>query len=114
MSDEQLQHRLFTTSKSPYASPAFLEPKGGCQYRLVVDYHKANAKINFNCYPLPSIDLAFEMFGAAVDFSVLDLNLAYYQIPLSAQSHGVTLFVRHLVCLKQVNCRWELVLVAKV
>jgi hypothetical protein len=51
-----------------------------------------NAKVTFDSYPMPNIDQAFEQFGGAVRFSVLDLNSAYYQIPLSERSRRVTAF----------------------
>lgn len=79
-------------SKSPYASPAFLVPKSGGEFRLVVDYRKVNAKIVFDSYPMPTVEQAFEQFGGAAVFTVLDLNSAYYQIPLSRNSRRVTAF----------------------
>jgi hypothetical protein len=39
-----------------------------------------------------NIEQAFEQFGSAVVFSVLDLNSACYQIPLSCKSRRVTAF----------------------
>jgi hypothetical protein len=59
---------------------------------MVVDYRRVNAKIIFDSYPMPTIEQAFEQFGGAVVFSVLDLNSAYYQIPLSVRSRRVTAF----------------------
>jgi hypothetical protein len=59
---------------------------------MVVDYRKVNAKVVFDSYPMPTIDQAFDQLDGAVVFSVLDLNSAYYQIPLSAQSRQVTAF----------------------
>ena len=59
---------------------------------MVVDYRKVNAKIVFDSYPMPTIEQAFEQFGDAAVFSVLDLNSAYYQIPLSTKSRRVTAF----------------------
>ncbi|PNF23233.1 hypothetical protein B7P43_G18987, partial [Cryptotermes secundus] len=41
---------------------------------------------------MPSVELAFSNFQGAKVFSILDLNSAYYQIPLSAKSHKVTAF----------------------
>jgi hypothetical protein len=58
----------------------------------VVDYRKVNAKVTFDSYPMPTTDQAFEQFGGAVRFSVLDLNSAYYQIPLSERSHWIMAF----------------------
>jgi hypothetical protein len=51
-----------------------------------------NQKIVFESYPVPSIDQAFEQLGGALVFSVLDLNLEYYQIPLSKRSQRITAF----------------------
>jgi len=87
-----LEQGVVRPSRSPYASPAFLVPKGGDAYRMVVDYRKVNSKIVFDSYPLPTIDQTFEQLGGASVFSVLDLNSAYYQIPLSVQSRRVTAF----------------------
>jgi len=41
---------------------------------------------------MPNIEEAFDQFTNATIFSVLDLNSAYYQIPLAANSRGVTAF----------------------
>ena len=92
MIDELLENGVVRPSKSPYASPAFLVPKAGGDYRMVVDYRKVNSKIVFDSYPMPTIEQAFEQFGGAVVFSVLDLNSAYYQILLSHKSRRVTAF----------------------
>ena len=59
---------------------------------MVVDYRKVNAKVVFDSYPMPNIDQALDQFGGATVFSVLDLNSAYYQIPLSESSRRVTAF----------------------
>jgi hypothetical protein len=92
MVNELLEQGVVRPSKSPYASPAFLVPKNGGGFRLVVDYRKVNTKIVFDSYPMPTIDQAFEQFGGAVVFSVLDLNSAYFQIPLSRRSRQITAF----------------------
>jgi hypothetical protein len=41
---------------------------------------------------MPTIDQAFEQFGGTVVFSVLDLNSAYYQIPLSSRSRQIVVY----------------------
>jgi hypothetical protein len=73
-------------------SLAFLVPKNGGGFHLVVYYRKVNAKVVFDSYPMPTTDQAFEQFGGAAVFTVLDLNSAYYQIPLSCKSRRVTAF----------------------
>jgi hypothetical protein len=59
---------------------------------MVVDYRLLNRKIVFDAFPMPNVEAAFANFGKAKIFSVLDLNSAYYQIPLSAKSRRVTAF----------------------
>jgi hypothetical protein len=78
MVNELLEQGVIRPSKSPYATPAFLVPKSGGGFRMVVDYRKVNSRIVFDSYPMPTIDQAFEQFGGAVVFSMLDLNSAYY------------------------------------
>jgi hypothetical protein len=46
MVDELLEQGVVQLSKSPYASTAFLVPKSGGGFRMVVDYRKVNAKVN--------------------------------------------------------------------
>jgi len=90
--NELLEQGVIRASKSPYASPAFLIPKSGEDFRIVVDYREVNAKVVFDSYPMPTINQAFEKFGGAVRFLVLDLNSAYYQIPRSEKSRRITAF----------------------
>jgi hypothetical protein len=79
-------------SYSQYASPAFLVPKPSGGYRMLVDYRLLNKKIVFDALPMPNVECAFANFAKAKIFSVLDLNLAYYQIPLSAKSRKAAAF----------------------
>ena len=90
--NDLLEQGVVRPSRSQYASPAFLVPKSGGGFRLVVDYRKVNSKIVFDSYPMPSIEQAFEQFANARVFSVLDLNSAYFQIPLTSRSRRVTAF----------------------
>jgi hypothetical protein len=92
MVNQLLEQGVVRPSKSPYASPAFLASKRDGGFRLVVDYRKVNSKIVFDSYPMPTIVQALDQFGGAAVFSVLDLNSAYYQIPLSEKSRRVTAF----------------------
>jgi len=41
---------------------------------------------------MPTIEQAFEQFAGAAVFSVLDLNSAYFQVPLTPRSRRVTAF----------------------
>lgn len=79
-------------SFSQYASPAFLVPKPQGGYRMVIDYRLLNKKVVFDAFPMPSVEHSFANFQGAKILSVLDLNSAYYQIPLSAKSRMLTAF----------------------
>ena len=87
-----LDKGVIRKSYSQYASPAFLVPKPSGGQRMVVDYRLLNKKIVFDAFPMPNVECAFAYFSKATIFSVLDLNSAYYQIPLSAKSRKVTAF----------------------
>ena len=104
--NEILEQGVVRPSKSQYASPAFLVPKNSGEYRLVVDYRRINSKNVFNSYTLPTIDQAFEQFAGAVVFSVLELNSAYFQIPLTPAAVALLPFVPLLVCLSLINYPW--------
>jgi hypothetical protein len=90
--EDLLKKGVVRPSKSPYASPAFLLPKLGGGYRMVVDYCKVNKKICFDLYTLPKTEQALQHFSGATVFPVLDFNSAYYQIPLTPQSRRITAF----------------------
>jgi hypothetical protein len=89
--EDLLTKGVVRPSKSPYVSPAFLLPKSGGGCRMIVDYSKVN-KICFDSYPTPKLEQAFQCFSGATVFSVLDLNSAYFQIPLTTQSRRITAF----------------------
>jgi hypothetical protein len=87
-----LDKGVICKSRSQYASPAFLVPKPHGGHRLVMDYRLVNKKVVFDSFPMPSIEHSFSCFKGAQYFSVLDLNSAYYQIPLSMKSRKLTAF----------------------
>jgi hypothetical protein len=90
MIDDLLEKGVARPRKSPYANPAFLLSKRAGGVRFVFDYRRVNQKIVFDSYPVPSIEQAFGR-GATL-FSVLDLNSAYYKIPLSKRSQRIIAF----------------------
>lgn len=88
-----LNKGVIKESDSSYASPAFLVPKKDGDSRLVVDYRRLNSKIIFDAFPLPTIENAFWHFRSARYFTILDLNSAYHQIPLTDKSKKATAFI---------------------
>lgn len=88
-----LEAGIVEPSDSPYASPCFIVTKEGRKPRMVVDYRKLNMHVEVEAVPLPNINSCFDWFKGAKFFTVLDLNSAYHQIPLSQKSKHVTAFV---------------------
>jgi hypothetical protein len=89
---EMLDKVIIRYSVSPYSSHIFLVPKGETDFRPVVDYRALNVKIVIESIPLPDIHSCFHWFTRATVFSTLDINSAYYQIPLSEGSRQCSVF----------------------
>lgn len=89
---EMLESGVIRPSTSNYSSPVFLVPKPDGKFRPVIDYRHLNAKINIESVPLPDVHTAFAWFKGATIFSSLDLNQAYYQIPLAESCKKYTAF----------------------
>ena len=87
-----LDRGIIRPSTSPYSSPIFLVAKGEDEFRPVVDYRALNQKIHVESIPLPDLHSSFHWFTGATVFTSLDLNSAYYQIPLSESSRHLTAF----------------------
>jgi len=73
------EQRVIRPTKSPYASPAFIIPNSGGDFRMMY-YRMVNAKVVFDSYPMPTIDQAFEQFGGRC--MVLGLGLGLLSDPL--------------------------------
>ena len=87
-----LEQGVIEPSTSSYSSHAFLVPKSNDKHRLVVDYRQLNKRIEFESIPLPDIHSAFHYFTKAKIFTIMDLNQAFHQIPLSEESKRLTAF----------------------
>lgn len=87
ITNDLLTQGIIRKSTNSFASPAFLIPKKEKnQYRLVCNYKKVNQYIENDVYPLPTVDNAFMFLAQAKFFTVLDLNQAYFQLPLHKDS----------------------------
>ena len=90
-----LEQGVIRPSVSPWSSPITLVPKKDSTPRFCVDYRKLNAVTVPDRYPLPLIQDIFDQIGGSTVFSTLDLNSAYWQIPMDEASIPKTAFKCH-------------------
>ena len=95
--NELLQADLIKRSTSVWNSPVVLVKKKDGSWRFAVDYRKLNQITVPISQPLPRIEDVFDALGEskARIFSTLDLNSAYFQIPLDPETRQKSAFVTH-------------------
>ena len=81
--DAMLKLGIARPSKSPWASPLHMVPKGGEEWRPCGDYRALNSRTEPDSYPVRHIqDFAQQLSGKSV-FSTIDLVRAFNQIPVA-------------------------------
>ncbi|XP_071653919.1 uncharacterized protein [Temnothorax longispinosus] len=78
-----LQEGIIRPSKSPWASPLHMVPKGNGTWRACGEYRGVNARTEPDRYPVPHIKDFAQTFHGKRIFSTLDLVRAYNQIPVN-------------------------------
>ena len=77
---------IIQPSKSDWASPLHVVPKGEGSYRPCGDFRELNAATVPDRYPLPHIqDFTRDLAGSKI-FSKVDLVRAFHQVPLSKEA----------------------------
>lgn len=84
---------IIRPSTSNYASPAFLIPKKNGEMRLVIDYRELNQKTIKLGYPFPNMHNLLGNLTENTIYTILDLNLGYYQFRMDEESIDKTAFV---------------------
>ena len=84
--------RLIEKSNSPWSSGLVLVQKKDLSWRLCVDYRKLNEKTIKDAYPIPRIEDNIDALCGANWMSVLDLNMAYHQVPMNPADKEKTAF----------------------
>ena len=94
--EEMLKAGVIRPSHSPWAScPVFVKKKGTDRLRLCLDYRQVNERLKADAYPLP---LLWDRVQAAAGFNLyicLDLNTAFWNVPLAEESKPVTALITH-------------------
>ena len=89
---KMLIKNVVTHSNSPYNSPVVLamKPQGGV--RFAIDFRKLNKQTIKIPYPIPRIEESLNSLGGAKYFSTLDLECAFWQLPLKEEDKQKTAF----------------------
>jgi transposase InsO family protein len=91
-----LQLGLIEESESPYASPVVYVKKRDGSLRLCVDYRGVNAKSVGDAYPMGDLSGIVDRVSGSKYISTMDLNKAYWQIPMEPESREKTAFRTHV------------------
>lgn len=94
--NEMKKYDLIRESRSEYSSPAMIvikhsEEKRG-KSRMVINYTKLNKLAIRNRYPIPKIDLLFNLIKGKKIFSKFDCKSGFFQIKLEEESKKYTAF----------------------
>ena len=75
---------------SPWASQPVMVRKTNGKWRVCIDYRPVNALTVKHAYPIPNLEGMLDQMRKARYISVLDLKMAYNQIPLHPDSRDIT------------------------
>ena len=76
-----------------WISRAFVVPKPGGKWRLVIDYRHLNSQIKDFTFPLPYIEDKILEEGKNVIWSIFDLEDGFHRMPLAESSRKYTAFM---------------------
>ena len=63
-----------------------IEKKSDGKYRFCIDFPDLNERSKKDAYPIPKMDAILDNLRRATHISKVDLNNAYFQIPLDEES----------------------------
>ena len=95
--DEMLAKGVITSCASPWAAPVILVPKkspdGIPKYRFCTDFRGLNSVTSTPVYPIPDIKSNLSLMAGSRYFTLLDIENAYWNIPIREEDKDKTGFV---------------------
>lgn len=90
-----LEADLIEESDSAFTSPVTLafKKEDGRRTRLCIDFRKLNSLIVPECYPFPTINDVIDKVSNCKYFTVIDINSAFWSIPLKSSDREKTTFI---------------------
>ena len=85
LTQEMLKENIIRPSSSPYNSPVILVTKKDGSTRFCVDYRRLNKLTKISKYQLTNTVLCSEKLHNIYYFSKLDLQAAYWSIPMNEE-----------------------------
>ena len=82
-------------SDAEWSFPVVVAPMPGGHLRFCVDYRRVNERTVKDVYPIPRMDDCLDSLGDATEFSTLDCNAGYWQIPVTVEDRDKTTFTSH-------------------
>jgi len=90
---KKLDMGIIQRSSSPYTSSVLLVPKGGGQFRFVVNYTGLNAITKVEGFQIPRVDEALSLFNGKTFFTSIDMKDAFWSLPVQASDRHLTAFL---------------------
>lgn len=90
--NELLKDGIVEPSTSPWSSPILLVPKKDDSYRVCIDFRKLNAVTVKDAYPIPFVSETLDKLREAKFLTSLDIQSAYFQVPMAEKSKPYTAF----------------------
>lgn len=90
--DSMLNQGIVEPSSSAWSSPIVVVRKSNGGYRFCIDFRRLNQVTKKDAYPLPYMSAILDRLRGARYLSSLDLQSAYWQVPLSPSSKEYTAF----------------------
>ena len=95
--DEMMRKGVITPCASPWAAPVILVPKksadGTPKYRFCTDFRGLNSVTLIPVYPIPDIKSNLSLMAGSKYFTLLDIENAYWNIPIKEEDKDKTRFV---------------------